>query len=309
MNSIVFQQQDELPPAIAAMPRGVDGQPLYFTRHNLTDIDPKQARQLDVFAQISRTLTSKQLLELNTTGFSVLTPKQRQMVYGIESPYSDPKKLKFFQSLDENQIHQHLIDDIRRLSRVDSRVIRRKRQARVLSPSLLNAVIFDPGAVSNPSILSPVLLSLILFSPSIFGVGVLSPWLFLPVILSPRLMAPMILSPKALTPWILSPLLMNPIILSPACMLPLILSPTVLSPSILSPTLLSPRILSPLVLNPLIYSPTAVTAAIASPFLLSPAIWSPTYIAFHLFSPKALSPLINSTGKGVSLYFSPTIFS
>uniref|UniRef100_A0A914R1J3 Uncharacterized protein n=1 Tax=Parascaris equorum TaxID=6256 RepID=A0A914R1J3_PAREQ len=194
---------------------------------------------------------SNAIAEFNVTGFSVLTPEQLQLVYGEQSPFNDSEALERFSQMDEWAIRRALLQNIRDLAKKkaeerDSR-FRRKRQT-VLSPVINAAFILDPAGLSQPIILSPVVLTVAVLSPAIFGAIVLSPWLFVAVILSPRIMSPVILSPVSLSTAIFSPVCMNPTILSPGALVPFIFSPLVLSPNILSPSVLSPAILSPFAL-------------------------------------------------------------
>lgn len=43
------------------MPRGIDGQPMYFTKENLTEIDPELTRKMEVFENLTDSLTPKQV--------------------------------------------------------------------------------------------------------------------------------------------------------------------------------------------------------------------------------------------------------
>lgn len=52
---------DWLPPGYKSMPRGIDGQPMYFTKENLTEIDPEMARKMELFENLTKSLTSKQV--------------------------------------------------------------------------------------------------------------------------------------------------------------------------------------------------------------------------------------------------------
>ncbi|VDN05985.1 unnamed protein product, partial [Onchocerca ochengi] len=54
------QELDWLPPAYKSMPRGIDGQPLYFTKENVTEIDPEMARKVELFENLTYSLTPKQ---------------------------------------------------------------------------------------------------------------------------------------------------------------------------------------------------------------------------------------------------------
>ncbi|VIO97884.1 conserved hypothetical protein [Brugia malayi] len=299
---------DWLPPGYKSMPRGIDGQPMFFTKENVTEFDPELAREVELFENLTHSLTPKQLTDFNTTGFSMMTPKQLTMFYGPQSPLNDSKALNFFLSLSEDDMHRHILSDIRDMAKMNSSLkIRRKRRKNILTPLSFDNKTFYP--TTKPSFLSPVAFAPILFSPSVFGATLLSPGVFLPILLSPALLSPTILSPIALSPIILSPLVISPGILSPGALVPAILSPSALSPGILSPSILSPAIMSPFVLNPFILSPTSLTALVASPFALSPSFFSPSYGAALIFSPYAFSPLFNSTGKAVTLLFSPSVGS
>uniref|UniRef100_A0A1I8E8K9 Uncharacterized protein n=1 Tax=Wuchereria bancrofti TaxID=6293 RepID=A0A1I8E8K9_WUCBA len=297
---------DWLPPGYKSMPRGIDGQPMFFTKENVTEIDPELARKVELFENLTHSLTLKQLMDFNTTGFSMMTPKQLMMFYGPQSPLNDSKALDFFLSLSEDDMHRHILNDIRNMAKMNSSLkIRRKRRQNILIPLSFNNSTFYP--ITKPSVLSPVIFSPVLFSPSIFGATLLSPNAFLPTLLSPALLSPAILSPSALSPIILSPLVISSGILSPGALVPTILSPSALSPGILSPSILSPVIMSPFVLNPSIFSSSILTALVASPFALSPSFFSPSYGSALIFSPYAFSPLLNSTGKAVTLLFSPSV--
>ncbi|VDO43051.1 unnamed protein product [Onchocerca flexuosa] len=302
------QELDWLPPAYKSMPRGIDGQPLYFTKENVTEIDPELARKVELFENLTYSLTSKQMADFNTTGFSMMTPKQLMMFYGPQSPLNDSKSLEFFLSLSEDDMQRRVISDIRKLAEKHSSLkIRQKRQS-ILSPSAFTTSIISPSALGL-SVLSPSAFSLTILSPSVLGPSILSPGAFLATILSPNLLNPAVLSPVAFATLILSPFILNPGVLSPAALTPSVLSPSALSPGIVSPSVLSAAIMSPFALNPSVFSPSALGALVASPFALSPSWFSPSYLSMVLFSPSAFSPSFNSTGKGVTVLFSPSVGS
>ncbi|VDM62810.1 unnamed protein product [Angiostrongylus costaricensis] len=233
--------------------RGDNGQPLYFTKENVTEMfGQTERRKIEVFEQLQKSLTPQQMLEMNTTGYAVMDAEQLELIYGVNSPYgnsSTHERLKNFSSHEVPGIIHHVI---RGLS--DETLAFRAHRERdiVLAPLMLTSVINNPGLVSQPLVLSPLLLVPVILSPAIFGAVILSPWVFVPVIVSPRLMSPVVLSPVVLSPIILSPLALDPLILSPGALLPFILSPSVLSPFILSPVALTPLILSPFCLTPFI---------------------------------------------------------
>uniref|UniRef100_A0A914ZGW4 Uncharacterized protein n=1 Tax=Parascaris univalens TaxID=6257 RepID=A0A914ZGW4_PARUN len=294
-------------------PRGIDGQPMHFTKENATEILGEHGkRQIEVFEWLQSNFTEKQQKDFKDTGYSILTREQLEYVYGKQSPYNDSTALDLFKSLSEVQIRRRMEINLRELAKAEGKQVRTKRQIGqgiVLSPVLLTSFILNPVAVSQPLILSPILLAPVILSPNIFGTIILSPWVLSPGILSPRLLSPTILSPAALSTAILSPIALNPFILSPGVLLPLILSPMLLDPFILSPQALTPLILCPLALSPFVFNPTILSPIILSPFVLGPSFFSPLYVTALVLSPHALSPLINSTGKYVALILSPSILS
>uniref|UniRef100_A0A0R3RNW0 Lipoxygenase domain-containing protein n=1 Tax=Elaeophora elaphi TaxID=1147741 RepID=A0A0R3RNW0_9BILA len=50
-----------LPHVYKSMPRGIDGQPMFFTKENVTEIDPEIVRKMDLFENLTNSLTAKQV--------------------------------------------------------------------------------------------------------------------------------------------------------------------------------------------------------------------------------------------------------
>ncbi|EFO17029.2 hypothetical protein LOAG_11475 [Loa loa] len=285
--------------------KGINGQPLYFTKQNVSELYGEIERnKVDIFERLYKTLSKQQIGEINVTGYAVLSKRQLKLIYGQRSPYYHPIALKKLKSLE---------NDLKKLAKSENFGLqtgelhrRQKRSGISLSPFLLSPFILAGGSLSQPVLLSPVVLSPVILSPAILGPFILSPWIFNPVILSPRILAPFILNPFIFSPIILSPVALHPFILSPGIFNPVILSPLALSPFILSPQVATPLILSPMILNPLLLNPMALSPLVFSPFILSPLVYSPQYLFALVFSPYMLSPiieseLINSTCTG-SLY-------
>ncbi|CAI2329338.1 unnamed protein product [Caenorhabditis sp. 36 PRJEB53466] len=291
-----------------AMGRGPDGQPLYFTKENVTERFPREARKIELMERLDKTYSVQQLNDMNTTGYTVLTGNQMHLVYGNGSPFRNPNLLRTYDNMTHAQIQRSIHATIKDVA--DERLKFEVRQKDVvLSPVVATAVVNNPVLASQPFILSPILMVPLIQSPAIFGVIVLSPWLFVPVILSPRVLSPVILTPFVFAPIILSPLALVPVILSPGVFNPFILSPLVLCPFILSPQVMTPLILSPFALTPLILNPLALSPLVLSPFVLSPQVLSPQYVSGIILSPYALSPAIESNGAMVTVFASPSWLS
>lgn len=303
--------------------RGPDGQPIYFTKENVTKLyGAFEASKIEVFEQLQKTFTPEQVDAMNRTGYAVLAPAQCELFYGPKSPYHNPTILKAAANVTDVDVHRAVRTTVRGVAdgRLEYRTRRgvaklemkpqpRHKRAIILSPISGLIVFNDSATASQVVVLSPITFSALVASPAVFGVVVLSPWLFLPVVLSPRVLSPIILSPFAFVPVILTPLALVPIILSPGVMNPFVLSPFVLSPFILSPQALTPLILSPFALSPFIGTPNVLSPLVLSPFVLSPLIFSPAYVSALVLSPYALSPAFMSTPEIFTAIASPSWLS
>ncbi|GMR45117.1 hypothetical protein PMAYCL1PPCAC_15312 [Pristionchus mayeri] len=280
--------------------RSPTGQPLYFTKENVTEIfGEPETKKIDTFEKLQSMYTPDQVEDQKKQGFSILTKDQLEVVYGKDSPYANEERLETLKSIPKEKMHGHILNNIRALAEMKSLRVgnviepgrsRRKRNV-ILAPVILIPLIFASPLVSGPIILSPLTLSTSLLSPAVLGPVILSPWTFFPVILSPRALSPLIVNPLIFAPVILSPLVLHPFILAPGVFNPFILSPFALSPFILSPQVFTPIILSPFVLSPIILTPTVGGPLILSPFALSPIIASPQIMFAAVLSPFVLSPL------------------
>ncbi|KAL6735256.1 hypothetical protein Aduo_005714 [Ancylostoma duodenale] len=290
--------------------RGKDGQPLYFTKENVTEMyGPGERKKIEVFEELQRSLSPEQMLAMNTTGYVKMSPQQLELIYGPGSPYHDPDAHQRLSNVSDSEIPHVMDHTIRGLAEETIQFKAQRRKDIVLTPLVLTTLIRDPATASQPLILSPVLFVPVVFSPAIFGAVILSPWAFVPVIIAPRLMSPVVISPILLSTVVLSPLAMDPLILSPGALAPFVLSPLVLSPFILSPVALAPLILSPFCLSPFILIPNVLSPLILSPFVLSPLILSPVAFSAFVLTPYALSPVIASPGAFFSAVLSPTWLS
>ncbi|UMM19309.1 hypothetical protein L5515_014969 [Caenorhabditis briggsae] len=291
-----------------AMGRGPDGQPLYFTKENITERFPSEAKKIELFEELDKTFSVDQLKDMNQTGYTVLNPKQMQIMYGKKSPFKNSRLLRTYKNMTTAEIHRSIHNTIKDVADEKLKFEVRQKDI-VLSPILATPIINNPVLTSQPLILSPAVMVPLIQSPAVFGAVILSPWLFVPVILSPRLLSPVVLTPFLFAPIVLSPLALVPVILAPGVFNPFILSPLVLCPFVLSPQVMTPLILSPFALTPLILTPLALSPIVLSPFVLSPQVMSPQFVTGIILSPYALSPAIESNGKLVTVFASPSWLS
>ncbi|GMR36903.1 hypothetical protein PMAYCL1PPCAC_07098, partial [Pristionchus mayeri] len=304
--------------------RGSNGEPLYFTKQNVTDnLGEEETRKVEVFETLDKTYSDDQRKELDTRGYLFLRPEQVEILYGKDSPYHDEalyhRYMNMTKTIPEQQKHEILENDIHELAKMDSLPLsrgvvhhrRNKRGAPILwSPIVLTPLVKATAALSNTWVVgSPIVFSPIVLSPAALGPIILSPWVFVPLILSPRILSPLIVNPLIFSPIVLSPLVLHPLILVPGIFNPIILSPLLLSPFILSPQVFTPLILSPFVLNPLILTPMVGSPLILSPFVLSPIILSPQALFAVVLSPYALSPLVESKLIASEVVLSPSWLS
>ncbi|ULT91736.1 hypothetical protein L3Y34_009415 [Caenorhabditis briggsae] len=288
--------------------RGPEGQPLYFTKENVTEKYPLEARKIETFELLDKTFSMEQLREMNRTGYTIMRHDQMELIYGNNSVHKNPEFLNRVKGMSRSEIDRNIMGTIGDLAKEKIKFEARRNDI-VLSPVTFTNFVFDPVSVSQPTILSPILIVSLIGSPAIYGVMILSPWLMVPVILSPRIFSPVVLNPFVMVPIILSPLAFNPFILCPGVMNPFVLSPLIFSPFILSPQVMTPLILSPFCMGPLVLNPLALNPLILSPFALSPIILSPQFVSAVILSPYALSPSWKSTGAVVTVFASPSWLS
>ncbi|CAJ0607536.1 unnamed protein product [Cylicocyclus nassatus] len=285
-------------------------QPLFFTKKNVTDMYGKEeSKKIDVMEELQDSFSLEQMLQMNSTGYTVMNKQQLDLVYGPGSPYNDSSTHARLRNTSAAEIPRAVESTIRGLASETVAFKAQRKKDIILSPLLLSSIIADPATASQSLVLSPVLLTPLIYSPAIFGGVILSPWAFVPVLVSPRLLSPVIISPILLSPVILSPLAFDPLVLSPGALAPFILTPLVLSPFIINPVVLAPLILSPFCLSPFIIVPNALSPLILSPFVLSPLILAPVAVSAFVLSPYALSPIILSPGKLFAAVLSPTWLS
>ncbi|KHJ98016.1 hypothetical protein OESDEN_02000 [Oesophagostomum dentatum] len=290
--------------------RGKDDQPLYFTKENVTEMyGPQETKKIDVFERLQKSLSQEQMLQMNSTGYVVMNTEQLELVYGPNSPFNDSSTHERLKNVSAPEVPHAIESTIRSLAEEAVQFKAQRKKDIVLTPLILMTVVNDPAIMSQPLILSPVLMVPVIWSPAVFGAVILSPWAFVPVLVSPRLLSPVILSPILLSAVILSPLALDPLILSPGALAPFILSPMVLCPFILSPVALAPLILNPFCLSPFILIPNVLSPLILSPFVLSPLILSPVAFSAFVLTPYVLSPVLGSPGTFFSAVLSPTWLS
>uniref|UniRef100_A0A914E725 Tc1-like transposase DDE domain-containing protein n=1 Tax=Acrobeloides nanus TaxID=290746 RepID=A0A914E725_9BILA len=224
--------------------RAKDDQVHYYSKEKVRKMfGSYEERKVKTWEKLIRTYSKEQLAELNKSGYTILNKEQLYIIYGDDSPFNHSATLDRLLKLNTSHIHEDIERDIKQIALARSFKLRLKDV--VLSPILFAPSIFAKP-LNQPIVLSPVLFSPVIGTPSVLGPVVLSPLVFTPVILSPQVLGPLILSPIAFVPIVLSPFVLHPYILSPALFVPVVLNPFVLSPFILSPAVFTPLILSPL---------------------------------------------------------------
>ncbi|EGT45009.1 hypothetical protein CAEBREN_19171 [Caenorhabditis brenneri] len=77
-----------------SMGRGPEGQPLYFTKENVTEKYPHEAKKIDMFEALDKTYSDEQLKEMNRTGYTIMRHDQMDLIYGKGSVGENQKFLK-----------------------------------------------------------------------------------------------------------------------------------------------------------------------------------------------------------------------
>ncbi|EGT32367.1 CBN-MLTN-2 protein [Caenorhabditis brenneri] len=290
----------------------VKGEEVNVSKENLTRIyGEENYRKMKVLEKLHGMYTEEQMTHFNTTGYSIMTDKQREMVYGKGAPFENKQALEAGRNLTIGRAKNALHTVIKEIGKGNIKIGKYEKRMKdiVGSPILFSSIIASPATASQALITSPVLFTPLVLSPAIWGSVILSPWVFVPVILSPRILSPIIVSPAIFSPIVLSPLALDPLVLVPGVANPVVLSPFIMVPFILSPQVMTPIILSPFALSPFILTPTALSPLILSPFVLSPSVLSPSFVTAVIMSPYALSPSVLSPPTMISVFASPSILS
>ncbi|UMM37501.1 hypothetical protein L5515_009248 [Caenorhabditis briggsae] len=158
--------------------RGPEGQPLYFTKENVTEKYPLEARKIETFELLDKTFSMEQLREMNRTGYTIMRHDQMELIYGNNSVHKNPEFLNRVKGMSRSEIDRNIMGTIGDLAKEKIKFEARRNDI-VLSPVTFTNFVFDPVSVSQPTILSPILIVSLIGSPAIYGVMILSPWLML----------------------------------------------------------------------------------------------------------------------------------
>nr|CDJ95897.1 Protein of unknown function DUF644 domain containing protein [Haemonchus contortus] len=110
------------------------GQPLYFTKENVTEMLGNTERsKIEVFEKLQKTFTSDQMKAMNTTGYTVMDDKQLELVYGPGSPYANATTLEQLRNVSAAEI-PHLIENTIRNLADEVVAFRAQRQNDLVPP-------------------------------------------------------------------------------------------------------------------------------------------------------------------------------
>lgn len=126
-----------------AMGRGPEGQPLYFTKENVTEKYPHEARKIEMFESLDKTYTDEQLKEMNRTGYTIMRHDQMDLIYGKGSVGENEKFLKLAKSMSRPQIDRAIMRTIKDLAHEKVK-FEAKRNDIILSPITFSNFILDP---------------------------------------------------------------------------------------------------------------------------------------------------------------------
>ncbi|CAB07585.3 MLt-TeN (mlt-10) related [Caenorhabditis elegans] len=253
-------------------------------------MDANAKKSLQMVQDIQKSYNRKQKKEIKSNGFTLMKPNQMEKLMTEQGILGrdDIFNLKEYAMMTIGQRKEMVWDMVRGIAFGLTGLGSPQR-----SNFTSNSRVKRQSSVWGPHILTPTVLSPILFTPiyglNVLGPTVLSPGLFTPLILNPSVLSPYVFSPTVGIPFILSPYLLSPYVFSPLVMAPFILNPYVLSPNVFNPYVLSPLILSPLVICPDVVSPMTLGGAILSPAVLSPSLLSKSYVMANVLSPTFLS--------------------
>uniref|UniRef100_A0A1I7VH31 Uncharacterized protein n=1 Tax=Loa loa TaxID=7209 RepID=A0A1I7VH31_LOALO len=204
--------------------KGINGQPLYFTKQNVSELYGEIERnKVDIFERLYKTLSKQQIGEINVTGYAVLSKRQLKLIYGQRSPYYHPIALKKLSKLldQSDGLQKSLENDLKKLAKSENfglqtgELHRRQKRSVILSPLALSPFILSPQ-VATPLILSPMILNPLLLNPMALSPLVFSPFILSPLVYSPQYLFALVFSPYMLSPIIESELINSTVIMSPS---------------------------------------------------------------------------------------------
>ncbi|ETN85901.1 hypothetical protein NECAME_16582 [Necator americanus] len=140
--------------------RGPDGQPIILTKENVTKLYGKyEASKVNLFEQLQNSFAPEQLLAMNRTGYAVLSPSQRVLVYGENSPFNNSIALEAMRNVTDYDAHRTVRDTVRHVAagrlRYESRggvlyyVIKYVSNARIQSDLYYLALMFPKKGKGN----------------------------------------------------------------------------------------------------------------------------------------------------------------
>jgi hypothetical protein len=114
--------------------RDKSGQPLYFTKKNVTDIyGDKEKQKIETFERLISSYTPEQMREMNSTGYTIMNKRQLRMLYGEEgSPYHHNETYYRLSRMSKKFIHGRIEEDIKAIAQMDN--FEMKQKDIVLSP-------------------------------------------------------------------------------------------------------------------------------------------------------------------------------
>ncbi|VDM41023.1 unnamed protein product [Toxocara canis] len=198
--------------------RGLRGQPLYFTKNNISDAGNNELLVIEIFEKLHGSIEADQVKELNTIGYSVLTKAQLKLIYGSQSPYHNREFLQQYGNIDAERLQRYVEKDIQLLSKMESLTLvnndANHNWTLSVVPSLQMTLENDEITLTEPSVLAPLVLSPIVMFPCVLGPFLLNPWIFSPILTSAIINAPLILRPQKFPPLFFSPLVYRPNIMT-----------------------------------------------------------------------------------------------
>ncbi|VDK52369.1 unnamed protein product [Anisakis simplex] len=199
---------------------GLRGQPLYFTKQNIS-IGGRMERIVGLFQKLHTITGNEQIEQLNTLGYSTLTKLQVKLVYGSNSPFQSREAFQRYVNADAQHLQRYVERDLELIAEAQQITLANENspedwlaqgivpQLKVRSPKGDR----EEDQMKRLYILSRIILSPIAMMPSVVGPYLLNPWLFSPLLTSAIVNVPFILHPQRFPALPFSPLIYRPNIL------------------------------------------------------------------------------------------------